>query len=204
VLAANAAYQQYSRSGRFNGAYAPLEYDVVQGGYVPMSELAYLLAIQATVRGESSPPAGLGGPQRDEVAGWIDRLRGERAALRARLGIAPDAVATARPAAVAFDIDLFADEELRKDAFRLKANRAGVGVLTGGVLGCGVALLVASRSLVPIAIAGAGVGHVCGRRVRTSRCTACSSVTPIDAPSCSHCGARFHATIESAAERLDK
>lgn len=204
VLAANAAYQQYSRSGRFNGGYSPLEYDVVQAGYVPMSELAFLLAVQAAVRGDREPPAGLGGPQRDEVSAHLARLHGQRAVLRARLGIPADAPATARPAAEPFDVDLFADEAIRKDAFRLRTHRGGVGALTGGVLGAGVALLVASRGLAPLAVVGVGVGHVAGRRMRATRCTACASITPVDAPSCSACGAVLRATIDSAAERLDK
>ena len=35
AVAANAAFQQYSRAGRFNGGYTPLEYDVLCAGYAP-------------------------------------------------------------------------------------------------------------------------------------------------------------------------
>src|SRR5256885_1031009 len=58
VLAANAAYQQYTSSGRTNGAYMPLEYDVIKSGHLTMSELAFLLAVQAVARGEHEPPHG--------------------------------------------------------------------------------------------------------------------------------------------------
>ena len=88
VLAVNAAYQQYATAGRFNGGYDPLEYDVLRAGYAPMSALAYLLAVQATVRGEKSAPAGLSPPQRDEVMAWLAELRGQGAELRAQLGLA--------------------------------------------------------------------------------------------------------------------
>src|SRR5262249_35905166 len=85
VMAANAAYQQSSQAGRFNGAYVPLEYEVIRAGYLPMSSLAYLLAVQATVRGDRDVPDGLSGPQRDEVGAWIDALRPDAQALRERL-----------------------------------------------------------------------------------------------------------------------
>ncbi len=204
VVAANAAYQEYSRAGRFNGAYSPLEHDIVKGGYVAMSELAFLLAIQAIVRDSTTAPAGLGGPQRDEVTAFVAELRGQRDTLRDRLGIPRDANVAARPVAVAFEVDLFADEDHRKDAFRWRANRGGVGILAGGVLGAGVALLVASRGLAPIVVAGcAGAGHAVGRRVRVPRCTACAAVIAETATVCSACGAHLHGDIASPADRLD-
>jgi hypothetical protein len=89
VLAANAAFQQYSSAGRFNGGYVPLQYDVLRAGAVPMSALAYLVAVQATIRGDTTPPEGLAPPQRDEVAEWMRTLDGQRAALCDRLGLTP-------------------------------------------------------------------------------------------------------------------
>lgn len=205
VLAANGAFQEYRRGGRFNGAYEPLEHDVLRAGYVPMSVLAYGLAVQAVVRGGELPP-GLSGPQRDEVSAWMTALRGTRDELRARLGIDGGEVGEARPVAEAFDVD---DAELREEgrgrrlAFRWQTNRGGVGVIAGTVFGVGFAL-IASRGMMPwLVIGGATGGHVVGRRVRVPRCSACASVVRPDAIVCARCGAVLRGDIERLADRLE-
>lgn len=218
VLAANAAYQQYSSAGRFNGGYVPLEYDVLRAGAIPMSALAYLLAVQAVVRGDSEPPKGLLPPQRDEVAGWLKVLDGQRAALRDRLGIAPIAadgdgagagaganVSIARPEVAPLDDELppFEEPPPRPTAFRWHTNRGGVGFLTGTVMGMGIAFAV-SRGMLPITMIGGGAaGHVIGRRVRAPRCSACATVLREDATSCSKCGAVLRGDIASLGDRLE-
>ena len=206
VLAANAAFQQYSGSGRFNGAYVPLEYDVLRAGHLPMSDLAFLLAVQAIVRGESEPPAGLAGPQRDEVAAWLPVLartmgQGE---LRARLGIPEDATSGPRPACQAQDErrgDASRPARAARTAFRYRSHRGGIGLVAGTMLGVGVTVMVATR--VPLfALAGAG-GHVIGRRIRVGRCTACVSIVPDGAPTCRSCGAVLRGEVADPADRLD-
>jgi hypothetical protein len=208
VLAVNAAFQQYSRQGRFNGGYSPLEYDVLRAGYVSMSELAYLLAVQATVRGASAPPAGLAPPQRDEVTAWIARLRPQAAELRERFGIgAGDTASEPRPDAVLFDdLDLDDDEPPpRKTAFRWRTHRGGVGFVAGAVLGMSVATLIASRgSALPLIVFGAaGSGHVIGRRIRVPRCSGCASVVESTAATCLKCGAALRGDIARLADRLE-
>jgi hypothetical protein len=205
VLAANAAFQEYSRAGRFNGAYEPLEHDVLRAGYVPMSLIAYLVAVQAAVR-DGELPAGLGGPQRDEVSAWVTALRDEREALRARLGIGASDVGDERavpePFAVA-DAELHEGEAERRRAFRWQTNRGGVGVIAGTVFGVGFAL-IASRGMMPFfAIGGATGGHVVGRRVRVPRCSACANVVGGDATVCPRCGAVLRGDIERLADRLE-
>jgi hypothetical protein len=211
VVAANAAYQYYSWAGRFNGAYEPLEFQIVRATHIPVSSLAYLLAVQAVVRapdGKAAAPAGLEPPQRDEVTAWIKALRGRRDELRARLGIAPEVAATSRPVAVAFG-DLEADEEVgqaeRKNAFRWRTHRGGVGLIAGTVFGVSVAMFVASRGMLPWVVVGGGAtgGHVLGRRVRVPRCSACASVVPDDAAQCPHCSALLRGEIASLSDRLD-
>jgi hypothetical protein len=206
VLAANAAYQQYSRPGRFNGGYSPLEYDVLRAGYAPMSEIAFLLAVQAVIRG-AGVPAGLSGPQRDEVNEWITALAAQRTELRERLGIARDAEATtAREVPVRFaDVDLAEDAPPpRKNAFRWRTHRGGVGFVAGAVLGVGVAVAVASPNMTPLLVFGAaGSGHVLGRRVRVPRCTACASVVDAAATVCTSCGAALRGDIAQLADRLE-
>ena len=208
VLAANAAFQQYSGSGRFNGAYVPLEYDVLRAGHIPMSELAFLLAVQAVVRGETAPPAGLAPPQRDEVAAWIPRL--DRAALRAQLGIADDDTGVSRRPVVAFDaratpaVPGAPVEDKPKsttNAFRYRSHRGGIGLVAGTMLGVGVTVMVATR--IPLLVLAGASGHVVGRRIRVSRCTACVSIVPEGAPSCRSCGAILRGDVAHPSDRLE-
>ncbi len=208
VLAANAAYQQYSSGGRFNGGYVPLEYDVLHAGYISMSELAFLLAVQAIVRGDTTPPAGLEPPQRDEVAAWIRTLRARAGELREQLGLERTATGVARPAAAIFDDadDHEPDEAplAPRNAFRWRTHRGGVGLIAGTVLGVGLAAMVASRGMAPgLAFGGATIGHVLGRRVRVPRCSACATVVAPDATTCPHCGAALRGDIASLSERLE-
>ena len=206
VLAANAAYQQYSRPGRFNGGYSPLEYDVLRAGYASMSDLAFLLGVQAAVRG-ASVPAGLSGPQRDEVNEWITALSAQRSELRERLGIARDAEAgDEREVPVQFsDIDLGEDAPpLRKNAFRWRTTRGGMGAVCGAVLGIGMAVAAASPNFTPLLVFGAaGGGHVLGRRIRVPRCSACASVVPATAAVCESCGAALRGDIAQLSDRLE-
>jgi hypothetical protein len=208
VLSANAAFQQYSRQGRFIGVYAPLEYDVLRAGYASMSVLAYLLAVQAIVRGTNRPSAKLGPPQRDEVTAWIDVLRGQQHELRERLGIPLAATSDhARPEVVAFEdaaAEPSSEDTPRRNAFRWRTNRGGVGALAGTVFGVGASVLIASRSLSPwVMIGAAGAGHLFGRRVQVPRCSGCSSVVGPTAELCRHCGARLRGDIAHLSDRLE-
>jgi hypothetical protein len=205
VLAANAAFQQYSSAGRFNGGYVPLEYDVLRAGTVSMSALAYLLAVQALVRGETEPPKGLAPPQRDEVGEWLKALDGQRTALCERLGVSPTAASTARPPVAPIDDELppFEEPPPRPTAFRWHTHRGGVGFLTGTVMGLGVAFAV-SRGMMPFTVlGGATAGHVIGRRVRAPRCSACATVVPENATTCFRCGAALRGDIASLGDRLE-
>jgi len=206
VLAANAAFQQYSSAGRFNGGYVPLEYDVLRAGGVPMSALAYLLAVQATVRGDDAPPRGLGGPQRDEVAEWLKALDGQRAALCERLGIAASVAGVqVRPAVEPLDDELppFEEPAPKPTAFRWHTHRGGVGFVAGTVMGVGLAFAL-SRGMLPLTLVGGGtLGHVIGRRVRAPRCSACATVLPEAATVCVKCGAVLRGDIANLGDRLE-
>ena len=209
VLAANAAFQQYSGSGRFNGAYVPLEYDVLRAGHLAMSELAFLLAVQTAVRGETEPPPGLKPPQRDEVAAWLPHLSG--AHLRERLGIPAGAVGAPRPVVVGFagatttagagTATSAAPRKGPRTAFRYRSHRGGIGLVAGTMLGVGVTVMMATR--VPLFVLAGASGHVVGRRVRVCRCTACVSIVPDGAPTCRSCGANLRGDIADPADRLE-
>lgn len=202
VVATNAAYQYYSWAGRFNGAYNPHEFEILRAGHVSMSELAFALAVQAVVRDQL--PAGLSGPQRDEVTSWIAAL--DRDELITRLGLPPDARATQREPAEPFaDAELVdEDQPSRKTAFRWRTHRGGVGLLAGAALGVGFAMFVASRGASPIFIfSGATGGHLVGRKVRVPRCSNCASVVRPGETICPHCNAALRGDISSLSERLD-
>ncbi|MDX2086682.1 MAG: hypothetical protein SFX73_02475 [Kofleriaceae bacterium] len=205
AVAINGAFQQYSRAGRFNGAYEPLEYDVLRAGYVPMSELAFLLAVQAVVRG-AGVPDGLSPPQRDEVTVWLEALRGSAVELRARLGITEAMAGEPRPAVVPFDDVDLTDEAApaRKNAFRWRTHRGGVGFFAGAMVGFGASLIVAMpTAAVWLVVGAATAGHLAGRRVLVPRCSGCASVVAKDAPACAHCGATLRGDIADLNERLE-
>lgn len=204
VLAANAAYQQYSSPGRFNGAYVPHEYDVLRAGAVPLSSLTYLVAVQAVVRGDTEPDRGLGSSQRDEVVEWMKALASERAELLARLGIRSSAEPGRREPPVAFaDHEAVEEATPRRLAFRWQTNRGGVGLVAGTVIGISLAFVL-SRGLLPVtAFGGATAGHLLGRRVRTPRCSACATIVRADATSCPRCGASLRGDIGNLSDRLE-
>ena len=207
VLAANAAFQQYSvRAGV--DAYQPHVYEVHRAGYAKMSDLAFLLAVQAIVRGEKTAPAGLGGPQRDEVTAWIDALADRAHELRERLGVPATPQIAERPKPVKFtDVDL-RDEDapaIKKNAFRWETNRRGVGMITGlaGGLGLGFAVAPSEMVFYGLALGGIAVGHFFGRRTRVIRCSACATPIGVGAQSCRKCGAVMRGDIARLADRLE-
>jgi hypothetical protein len=174
----------------------------IASGHVPVASLVYLGAVQAALRGEPKPPPGLVPAQRREVAAWLEVL--DRAELRERLGIAADATVGERPTAIAFaGAILEPDVAPPKVAFRWLTNRGGVGFVAGTVLGLGISL-VASRGMMPwLAVGGAGVGHVIGRRIRAPRCSACATVLAAGASACPACGAVLRGDIAHLADRLE-
>lgn len=206
VLAANASFQEYSRPGRFNGGYSPLEYDVLSAGFLPMSELAYLLAVQAAVRG-AGVPEGLSPPQRDEVTAWLAVLVPRVDELSQILGLTRAlAMVEPRPSAIRFpDINLDDDPApARKNAFRWRTHRGGVGFVAGAVLGMGFSIAVASAGAAPWIVLGvAASGHVVGRRVRVPRCSGCASVVVETSMHCGKCGASLRGDIDKLSDRLE-
>lgn len=205
-LVANAAFQEYNRPGKFNGVYYENEHDVLRAGYLPLSDIAFLVAVQATARG-AAMPNGLRGPQKDEIGAWMTELAPKRAALRELLGIAPDAEGAPREAPVRFtDIDVEEDAPApRKLAFRWRTHRGGVGLVAGTALGIGVGMATGSfgNVLVGISLGGAVLGHLVGRSVVTPRCSACATVVARDATRCRRCGAALRGDIDNLSERLE-
>jgi hypothetical protein len=206
VLAANAAFQQYSSRVAVD-AYQPTVYEVHRAGYAEMSDLAYLLAVQAVIRGESTAPPGLGPPQKDEVTAWIETLATQAAMLRERLGVQDAERGTTRPKPVRFtDVDMSEDPKLgNRTGFRWETNRSGAGMFAGLALGVGIAMAAAPSQLafMSISMAGVGAGNVMGRRMRAIRCSNCSTVIGAGAQRCVKCGSLMRGDIKRLAERLE-
>ena len=179
---------------------------MLRAGYISLSDIAFLVAVQATVRG-APVPGGLKGPQKDEVTAWMTELAPRREALREMLGIARDAVADQRPAPVVFeDIDVDEDRSApRKLAFRWRTHRGGVGLVVGTAAGIAVAtaVMATANALIAIVFGSALVGHLVGRKVITPRCSACATVVKAGAKKCPACGAALRGDIDSLSERLE-
>jgi hypothetical protein len=207
VLAANAAFQQYSSRAGVD-AYAPHVYEVHRAGYVKMSDLAFLIAVQAVVRGERAASPGLGPPQRDEVSAWMEALAGRGNELRERLGIAPGDRGAARPRVERFaDVDAHSDGEddrpaRARTAFRWQTSRSGVGMIAGMVFG-GCIAIAEPGAVVWATFAGGGAGLLVGRRVRVVRCSGCATIVTAEATTCGRCGAALRGDIARLADRLE-
>jgi hypothetical protein len=203
VLAANAARQNHAVLER--QGFHPLLVSRVgvelEAGYLPASSLTYLVAVQAALRGETQPPGGLVPAQRREVEAWLEVL--DRAALRARLGIAGDAPAGERPTPIAFlDAKLEPDAPRDKIAFRWRTNRGGLGLIAGTLIGIG-ASIAAAPALMPWFVIGAAVGgHIFGRLIHVPRCSECATVLEGRAQHCKACGAVMRGDIAHLSDRL--
>jgi hypothetical protein len=203
VLAANAARQNHAvleRQG-FNPLLVAKVGVELEAGYLPVSSLTFLVAVQAVLRGETKPPRGLVPAQRREVEAWLEVL--DRAALRTRLGIAGDATAGERPTPTAFpDAKLEPDAPRHKIAFRWHTNRGGLGLVAGTLLGIGASIAAAPTLVSWLAIGGAVGGHLFGRQIRVPRCSACATTLKGFAQRCTACGAVMRGDIEHLSDRL--
>ncbi|MDQ3334265.1 MAG: hypothetical protein M4D80_03825 [Myxococcota bacterium] len=206
VLAANAAFQQYSSRVAVD-AYQPTVYEVHRAGYVKMSDLAFLLAVQVLVRGERTAPPGLGAPQRDEVNAWLEALAGRASELRTQLGVSGAEDKAERPKPVRFvDVDMSEDvAAVKRNGFRWETHRGGVGMIAGLALGLGIAIAAAPSQVAfwSISIGGVGVGSVLGRRIQAVRCSNCATVIGANAQSCRKCGSAMRGNIKRLSDRLE-
>ncbi len=211
VLAANAAFQQYS-GGKFNGAYIALEYDVLTAGYAEMSELAFLLAVQAVVRarrhdrGKPVPPDGLSAPQRDEVVAWIAALRDRGDELCTRLGIADAAEpAPTRPIEPLDDPGEPTGVGSARVAFRWRRPHTRSGVLVGGAVGLALAAISPARPLLPVSllVGTMALGFGVGRRTHSRLCSFCMTRVSADAMTCTGCNSLLHGDISRLEDRLE-
>lgn len=231
VIAANAAF--YSRSdGHVIAQSAYHEHQIVRSGGLEVDDLAFLLAVQATVRDdvlfalETLRPT-----QAELVVKWREVLDDHEDELRHMLGIvdAPDLdTAPTRPdepAAVSCRGQI---EESRLDkanhgqtVFRFGESRAGLGAPVGAIAGLfgscllvGIAVAVAPE-LIPVplrVILVLGVSVFCaawgsarsGGRKHYWRCASCRGFLVVADEECKTCGGRIVGTVAHPNDRLDR
>jgi hypothetical protein len=226
VIAANAAF--YDRSaGEVRGNYGYHEHAIVQIGGLHVTELAFLLAVQATVRDDVVPALDTLHPtQVEQVAAWRAVLDDHEAELGRMLGLpevsaeldAIDRPGAPVPVTVRGELDerdLFKPNVGRR-VFRYLVKRnwayGFAGLLGGGLTGVMLGRLShdiigtsMQATLVPVIVAAVGFamwGAILGNRRRLFHCASCDSfVTEADA-TCGGCGGRIVSEIANRNDRL--
>jgi hypothetical protein len=231
VVAANAAF--YSRSGGHLIAQSAYhEHQVVRRGGLDVEDLAFLLAVQATVRDDVLPALDTLRPTQAElVAAWREVLDDHEDELRHMLGVVEPVdldTAPTRPEAPPPVVSRGEIEERHLDkanhgrrVFRFREVRRGLGAPVGAMLGLfggGVLVAIAvaiAPSLLPIParaglVIAAGVVCAAWGSVRAGgkreywRCASCRGfVTELD-EECKTCGGRIVGPIANPNDRLDR
>ena len=217
VVALNAAH--YDRSaGETRGNMAYHEHQIASAGGLPWQDLAFLVAVQATVRDDVlSALDTLRPSQAAEVAAWCEVLDDHEDELLELLApgdvtaeSAPPRAAAPREVAVhaTFDEADLGKGNLGRPVFRYYAGTQAVahgflGLVGGMALGVAGALIVGPGT-VWLAPMGAGVlaGAVRGRRKRLYRCATCRSFITKAATQCGSCGGHIAGEIKHPNDRL--
>ena len=215
VLAANAALHDRS-AGETLGSRAYSTHKIAQAGGLPWQDLAFLLAVQATVRDDVLDALGtLHESQAKHVAEWrrvLDDHEAELAAMLALGDVAAEAppARPAEPRAATVRAEL-AESDLQRAnvgrrVFRMPGgSRAGQFGMLGLVAALPVAMAVLGPSLLGIGIAMAPgvVGSIVGHRRKLFRCASCNAIVGRDATECRACGGMIAGEVRSAIDRLD-
>ena len=214
VLAANAALHDRSAAQTVGnrGIHA---HQIAQAGGVPWQDLAFLLAVQATVRDDVLAALDtLRESQAQLVAAWREVLDDHEAELAAMLALgdvdaeAPPArapeprAATVRAEHAERDLGR---ANLGRRVFRMpggsKAGQYGVVGLVAAPLA--VAVLGVSTLGVGVAMAPAFIAAFVGLRRKVFRCASCNALLARDATECRACGGTVAGDVRSAIDRLD-
>jgi hypothetical protein len=210
VIAANSA--RYDRSaGEVIGRTAVHEHKIAAVGGLDSRELAFLLAVQATVRDDVLPALDtLHRTQAEDVAAWREILDDHEDALIARLGLGELGAAIARPPApraAIIEADV-AEGDLHKQnrghrVFYVRSTQAISAAVLGMIAGVVPGVIVMN----PVALIGGPLvgmvgGFLYGRRVHYFSCASCGGfVRPRDAE-CKMCGGTLAGEIKRASDRL--
>jgi hypothetical protein len=216
VVAANSAhYDRVLREGP--GWNTRLGRDIVEAGGLAVDDLAFLLAVQTTVRGDAPKSLDTLRPtQADLLARWRSALDGHREELQRLLGIAEsidesEPTRPASPTAVSVRGELdegdLAKPYLGQRVFRFPAYRT-VPVGLAGFTGTLAVALAATGVGLPIAIAAAAAGGVfgsiIGRTSKVYRCASCEGDLKHGDTTCKACGGHVAGDIAHRNDRLDR
>jgi hypothetical protein len=212
LLAANAALHDRS-AGENVGNRAIHAHQTACAGGLPWQDLAFALAVQATVRDDMLDLDRLHPSQRELVAAWCEVLDDHEAALAELLALGDVNAETAplRPAepraaivhAEHAERDLVR-ANLGHPVFRTRAgSRAAEHGFYGALASIPVILLGAPIIALGVGIAGIVAGSVYGNRFKRFRCASCGTFMTRDATECSHCGGRIAGDVRHASDRLE-
>lgn len=213
VLAANAALHDRSAGERVGNS-ATHSHQIARAGGLPWQDLAFALAVQATVRDDVLDGLDtLHASQRELVAAWCDVLDDRESALVEMLALGDvDAetppVRPAEPRAVTVRSE-HAERDLTRSnlgrpVFRVPGgSRAAEHGFYGALASIPVVLLGAPFVALGVGVAGIVAGAVYGKRFKRFRCASCGTFMARDATECSHCGGRVAGNIRRADDRLD-
>jgi hypothetical protein len=222
VVATNAA--RYDRSaGRTAGNIVFHEFQIASAGGLDSYHLAFLLAVQATVRDDVLPALDALHPtQAADVAAWREVLDDHEDELVAKLGLrAPDDDAPPRSDAprAAVIHARFAERDLA--TFNLGKRVYGVVKHRGSTLAFPASLLVSGIAAIAFAVAGApavaigtaaiagmivgpAIGWTIGRRWRYHECTGCRRTLALTRATCGYCGGAVAGELAHEYDRFDR
>ncbi len=213
ALAANAALHDRS-AGENLGQRAIHAHQIARAGGAPWQDLAFALAVQATVRDDVlAALTTLHASQAELVAAWCDVLDAHEPELARMLALGdvasetpPDRPAVPRAAVVHAEHaerDLVR-ANLGQRVFRVPASsRAAEHGFYGALASIPVVLLGAPLVALGVGVAGIVAGSVYGKRFKRFRCASCGSFVARDATECRMCGGRIAGDIARASDRLD-
>ncbi len=218
VLAANASLsRRVEQEVLGNSVYS--ESRVAYAGGLAPEAIAYLLAVQAELRGGDDPAhRALSVAQRRAFDAWRGHLAGRRQELIDQLRLPPaEGWPPARTVVLAPDVDErgeiegLSDEDRRlfnrgRWIFRVRKSRASLGLALGTAAGLiGMAMVGASALAALPLLGGMSVGGLAGRRAAPRwRCSDpdCDAMLEKDAPVCRGCGGTVGGELRRAEDRL--
>lgn len=221
VVATNAAHHDRS-AGEVRGQQGYHEHMIAHAGGLPVDALAFLLAVQATVRDDVLPALDTLRPtQAEQVAAWRELLDDREAELKQWLGIA-DATALeplTRPSdptpvmVVHGEIDErdldkpFVGQSVYRYAHSRKFARGAFGVFGGTLFGLmgGALCHVSGSGLVVTTFAGVIVFMAWGIVTApvVHRCATCDTIVGATDASCGGCGGTIIGEIARREDRLE-
>ncbi|HEX4456242.1 MAG TPA: hypothetical protein VH143_35515 [Kofleriaceae bacterium] len=213
ALAANAALHDRS-AGETLGQRAIHAHQIARAGGLAWQDLAFALAVQATVRDDVLDAlTTLHASQAELVAAWRDVLDDHEAELVEILALGDVDAETppARPAEprAAIVSGEYAERDLVRanvghPVFRTRAgSRAAEHGFYGALASIPIFVLGAPFVGLGVGIAGIVAGVAYGNRFKRFRCASCGTFMTRDATECSHCGGRVAGNIRRADDRLD-